>query len=162
MSTKMLDVEVYAILIDKANNAPVMILKEKNGTRFLPIWIGFFEAESIMMAMKGVVLERPLTHDLCSDTICLLGGKLKAVHIHDLRNGTFYARLVIEQNGNLLHLDARPSDAVSLALRQSSPILVSEKVMTEAGMGDLKDISSLQLEDVLKDLPDEAFGKYKM
>jgi len=162
MPAGMVEVEVFTVLLDKTNQTPVLLLKEKGGSRVLPIWIGFFEAESIIMAIKGLVLPRPMTHDLCSDTICLLGGKLLAVHIYNLQGGTFYARLVIEQNGKVLNLDSRPSDSVSIALRQSSPILVSEKVMAEAGIADMKNISSSQLEDILNDLPEEAFGKYKM
>lgn len=160
--SNMIEVEVYNVLLDKTTQSPVLLLKEKSGKRVLPIWIGFFEAESIMMALKGVALPRPMTHDLCSDTICLLGGKLLAVHIHSLEAGTFYARLLIDQNGTLHNLDSRPSDAVSIALRQSSPILISEKVLTEAGITDFKNISTSELEEILNDLPDEAFGKYKM
>ncbi len=159
---KMLEVEVFNILFDNTNQTPIMLLKEKSGSKILPIWIGFFEAESIMMALKGVVLPRPMTHDLCSDTICALGGKLQAVQIYKLEGGTFYARLVIDQNGSILKLDSRPSDSVAIALRQASPIYVSEKVMSEAGITDFKNISSSQLEEILKKLPDEAFGKYKM
>ncbi|GAB4433565.1 MAG: bifunctional nuclease family protein [bacterium] len=160
--SNMVEAEVFNILLDKTTQSPVLLLKEKNGNRVLPIWIGFFEAESIMMALKGIALPRPMTHDLCSDTICLLGGKLLAVHIHTLEGGTFYARLLIDQNGTLLNLDSRPSDAVSIALRQSSPILISEKVMAEAGINDFKNISSAELEEILNNLPDEAYGKYKM
>lgn len=162
MPAKMVEVEVLSLFLDKVNNAPILLLKEKDGNRVLPIWIGFFEADSIIMALKGVVLPRPITHDLCSDTICILGGKLLSVHIYNLENSTFYARLIIKQNEKVLNIDCRPSDSVAIALRQAAPIFVTEKVMSEASISDIKNISSLELEEVLKDLPDEAFGKYKM
>lgn len=158
----MVEVQVLSVLLDKTNNTPVLLLKEKDGNRILPIWIGFFEAESIITVLKGIFLPRPMTHDLCSDTICVLGGKLIAVHIYSLEMGTFYSRLVIDQNGNLINIDSRPSDSISVALRQSSPIFVSEQIMEEAAISDIKGSFSSQLEDILVNLPDDAFGKYKM
>lgn len=162
MPAQMVEVEVLTLFLDKVHNTPILILKERNGNRILPIWIGFFEAESIMMALNGVVLPRPITHDLCSDTISILGGKLLSVHIYNLKNATFYARLIIKQDDKMLNVDCRPSDSVAIALRQAAPILVSEKVMAEASITDTKNLSSSDLEELLKDLPDEAFGKYKM
>lgn len=158
----MIETEVFTILIDKTTKSPVLLLKEKNGKRVLPIWIGFFEAESIIIALKGISLPRPMTHDLACDIICLLGGKLLSVNIHTLEGGTFYARLLIDNKGTVLSLDSRPSDAISIALRQNVPIFVSERVMEEAGIADLDLSPASDLEDVLANLPDEAFGKYKM
>lgn len=161
MSSK-IEVEVVSIYLDKTNQSPVLLLREKNGSRILPIWIGYFEAQSILLALKGVMIERPLTHDLCSDTICILGGKLVEVDIHCIVAGIFHSRMVIDQGGSFLNIDSRPSDSVSIALRQSCPIYVDKNVMDTASVSDMENISKKDWEEILSSLPDEAFGKYNM
>lgn len=156
------EVEVLSIIYDKVNNTPVVLLREKGGNRILPIWIGFFEAQAIYMAMKGVMLERPLTHDLCSDTICYLGGKLKEVHIYKIYEGTFYAHLVVSQGDKIINIDARPSDSVAISLRQSCPIYVEDSIMKNNALSEPFSGSSKDLEEILASLPDDAFGKYNM
>lgn len=155
-------VDVFNIIFDKINNTPVILLKEKGGNRILPIWIGFFEAQAIYMAIKGIMLERPLTHDLCSDLIVYLGGKLEEINIYKLHKGTFYANLVISLNNKIINIDARPSDSVAIALRQSSPIFVEESIMKNNAISEPFSGSSKDLEEILASLPDDAFGKYNM
>ncbi len=155
-------VDIISIIYDRVNNSPVVLLKEKDGGRILPIWIGFFEAQAIYMALKGVMLERPLTHDLCSDTICYLGGKLKEVYIYKLHEGTYYAYLIVDQNGKIINIDARPSDSLAIGLRQSAPVYVEETIMKNNHLTDTLSSSSKDLEDLLEKLPDDAFGKYNM
>ncbi|MCX7991468.1 MAG: bifunctional nuclease family protein [Proteobacteria bacterium] len=157
-----IQVEVLTIILDRVNNTPVVLLREKGGSRVLPIWIGFFEAQAIYMATKGIMLERPMTHDLCSDTIVFLGGKLEEVHIYKLYEGTFYAHLVVKQNDKTINIDARPSDSVAIALRQSSPIFVEESIMKSNALSEPFSGSSKDLEEMLASLPDDAFGKYNM
>jgi hypothetical protein len=111
-----------------SGGAYALILKETNGPRRLPIIIGAFEAQSIALEMEGIKPPRPLTHDLMKNLIDLLGGELIDVLISELRDGTFYARINLDTQ----EVDARPSDAIAIAVRYGAPIYVAEKVMTEA------------------------------
>jgi bifunctional DNase/RNase len=110
------------------------MLKEKRGSRFLPIWIGHFEADAIAIPMQNVPVSRPLTHDLLGRVVEQLGGKLTQIVINDLADETFYARLILDQNGQHLEVDSRPSDAIALAIRAKVPIFVEDAVLDQAGM----------------------------
>ncbi len=127
------EVEVYEILLDESVKAPVVVLKEKNGDRILPIWIGQAEAISIAYAMEEIGTERPLTHDLIKLIIDGFGAKLDKVVINDLRDNTYFARLIFKMDSTVISIDARPSDSIAIALRTKSPIYVSEKVLKEGG-----------------------------
>ncbi|MCK4261727.1 bifunctional nuclease family protein [bacterium] len=124
--------EIFRIRTDDRRGEQLIILKEKNGNgRVLPIIIGIFEAEAIRMKVRGVKTARPLTHDLLKGTIEQLGATLEKVVIDNLDKGTFFAKLVLRTNsGREVMVDARPSDAIALALRASSPIFVEEKVLS--------------------------------
>lgn len=156
------EMKVLTILFDNANQTPVLLLKEKEGSRILPIWIGFFEAQSILLALKGIILHRPLTHDLCLDIINSFGGKVNRVNINKLDKGTFYAQLIIEHKKNKITIDARPSDSIAIALRQAIPIFVSTDVLDIAGVPDEEHLTDKGWESILEKMPDEAFGKYNM
>lgn len=130
----MIEVFVESIRVNMANYKRVVMLKEKDATRYLPIWIGHFEADAIAIPMQKVPVSRPLTHDLLRSAIEQLGGKLEHVVIHDLADETFYARLVLAHGGQSVEVDARPSDAIALAIRADVPIYVEEKVIDSAGM----------------------------
>ncbi len=127
------EVEVYEILLDESVKAPVVVLREKNGDRILPIWIGQAEAISIAYAMEEIGTERPLTHDLIKLIIDGFGAKLDKVVINDLRDNTYFARLIFKMDSTIISIDARPSDSIAIALRTKSPIYVSEKVLKEGG-----------------------------
>jgi len=127
------EVEVYEILLDESVKAPVVVLREKNGDRVLPIWIGQAEAISIAYAMEEIGTERPLTHDLIKLIIDGLGARLEKVVINDLKDNTYYARLIFKMDSTVISIDARPSDSIAIALRTKSPIFVSEKVLEEGG-----------------------------
>src|SRR6478672_2640993 len=113
------------------SNQPLVLLRETEGDRYLPIWIGAAEAAAIAFAQQGVVPPRPLTHDLLKDVVDALGNPLEQIRISDLREGVFYAELVF---GNGTEVSARPSDAIALALRTGTPIFGSEEVLAEAGI----------------------------
>ncbi len=113
-------------------NAYALILKEAEGDRKLPIIIGSYEAQAIALEMEGVTPPRPMTHDLLKSVIDAFGSYLSEVYINDLKEGTFYAKLIFEEDG--LEIDSRPSDAIALAVRCGAPIYVSEEVMEEAGI----------------------------
>lgn len=112
----------------------VVILKDIDEERYLPIWIGPFEAEAITLELKQVELARPLTHDLLKSVITKMGGKVSHVLVDDLRDDTFYARIVLDNNGHRLEVDSRPSDAIALAVRTNAPIFVADSVMEQAGI----------------------------
>lgn len=130
----MIEVFVESIRVNMANYKRVVMLKEKHSSRFLPIWIGHFEADAIAIPMQKVPVSRPLTHDLLRSAITTLGARLDRVVINDLADETFFAKLVLDQDGTTLEVDARPSDAIALAIRAEVPIFVEEKVLDTAGM----------------------------
>ena len=125
------EVRVVGIRVEQPQNQPVLLLRESNGDRYLPIWIGQSEAAAIALEQQGVEPARPLTHDLIRDVIAALGHSLKEVRIVDLQEGTFYADLVFDQD---ITVSARPSDSVAIALRMGVPIYVEEAVLAEAGL----------------------------
>ncbi|MCU0264794.1 MAG: bifunctional nuclease family protein [Actinomycetia bacterium] len=123
--------DVVGVRVEMPSNQPIVLLREVDGERFLPIWIGAAEATAIAFAQQGVVPARPLTHDLMRDVIEALGARLVEVRITALRDGVFYAELVFADG---VEVSARPSDSIALALRTGSPIVGSEEVLAEAGI----------------------------
>jgi bifunctional DNase/RNase len=145
----MIPVEVVGVRIEMPSNQPIVLLKEIDGARFLPIWVGAVEATAIAFAQQGVVPPRPLTHDLMKDLLEKLDGTLHEVHLTELRDGVFYADLVLK-NSQLLEvvISARPSDAIALALRTQSAILATEELLTQAGIEIPEEESSQANEEV--------------
>jgi len=131
----MIELELVGVRVEFPANQPIVLLKEKVGSRYLPIWIGAVEATAIAFALQGVNTPRPLTHDLFKTVLVDLQAELTAVHITELREGTFYAELHLKRDGENLTISARPSDAVALAARFSDiPILSAEDVLDSAGI----------------------------
>jgi len=149
----MIEVKVVKLGIDVNSKMPVIILKEKEGQKTLPIWIGLFEAQAIAFALEKVKPPRPLTHDLAQLLIEKLDGKLDRVVISDVINNTFYARLFIQRNRENLQVDSRPSDAIALALRFKAPIFVDETILKKLALGS-KPIRDEEVEDFKKRLED--------
>lgn len=129
----MVEVTVESIRVSLINQQRLVVLRESHSARYLPIWIGPFEAEAITMGLQGHEVQRPMTHDLLRKVIEQVGGKLKHICVNDLQEETFYARLVVELRGKTVEVDARPSDAIAVAVRAEVPIFVSEDVMERAG-----------------------------
>jgi bifunctional DNase/RNase len=127
----MRQMKVDKLGIDLLTHDPVVILKDLDGKRFLPILIGPFEATAIALALEGAAVPRPLTHDLMRSVLETLEARLEQVVIHDIRESTFFAKLIVRKNGELQEIDARPSDGIALALRMSAPIYVSDKIVLE-------------------------------
>ena len=128
--------ELIRIMITETGDHQVIVLKEAGGERTFPIVIGFFEAAAIDRRIKGHVMPRPMTHDLLGSVIEAMGGRLAKVVVTDLKDHTFYASLVIDRGGEEVLVDARPSDAVALAVAGSTPIFVEDHVLNEvAGPG---------------------------
>lgn len=130
----MIEVFVESIRVNMTNYKRVVMLKEKSASRYLPIWIGHFEADAIAIPMQNVPVARPLTHDLLGGVITQLGAKLTQVVINELADETFYAKLIIDIDGRQVEVDSRPSDAIALAIRAKVPIFVDESVLDQAGM----------------------------
>jgi bifunctional DNase/RNase len=126
-----LEVEVVGVRVEMPSQQPIILLREASGERYLPIWIGAVEATAIAFAQQGVVPPRPMTHDLLKDVLEATGNTLSEVRITEMRDGVFYATLVL---GDSIEVSARPSDSIALALRTGSRIVCSEDVLDEAGL----------------------------
>ncbi len=137
----MIEVEIDSIRVSLMSEHRVIVLKALDDERYLPIWIGPFEAEAIAIRLKDVDVARPLTHDLLGNVIEELGGEVAYILVNALRNDTFYARIFVDLRGQRLSIDSRPSDAMALAVRIDAPIFVAEEVMEEAGITPEEDIS---------------------
>lgn len=124
--------EVTGLTIDPVNNSPIVLLREKGGSRVVPIWIGAVEASAIAFEIEGIKLPRPMTHDLLKASIEALGGDVVRVVVVDLRENTYYAIVVVAQDGQMVEIDARPSDAIALALRVQAPVLCDSDVIDRA------------------------------
>ncbi len=130
----MIEMSIDSIRVSMMNYQRVVILKEKDAERFLPIWIGPAEADAIAIKLQGVTPPRPLTHDLLHDSIVNLGATVDSVIVTELQNDTFYARLILSVDGRQLELDSRPSDAMAIAIRADAPIFADEMVLDRAGI----------------------------
>jgi len=125
--------DLAQIRISESHDQQVIVLRERNGTRLLQIVIGLTEALAIDRRVKGVQLQRPMTHDLLANVIENLGGELEKIVINDLQEHTFYAKLVIRHNGALVEVDSRPSDAIALGVASDVPLYIADHVLNEAG-----------------------------
>lgn len=162
------EVRVSGLSIDPITHTPIVLLKDKESHEVIPIWIGLLEASSIATQLEDIKLARPMTHDLMKNILDQLDVVVERVEVNDLRNNTFYAIIHLNWNGVDLTMDARPSDAIAIALRTKSPIFVHQQVIEKSRKIDLAKreegagVSDEKLEDILKDLSPEDFGKYKM
>lgn len=158
------ELRLRGLILDPTSEAPVLILREVEGTLYLPIWIGAFEANAIALAVEGVQTPRPLTHDLLRASLETLGARLERIEIHSLAEGVFYARLVLATRDGRVEIDARPSDAIALALRAEAPIWVARAVL-DAALGAAKAVHESDEEKILEWLERasaEDLGKYSM
>ena len=176
--TAMVEVTVARLAIDGGSNTHVVILREKDGERLLPIWIGPAEFESILFEINGVKKERPLTHDLCRNLIMGLGGELRRVQITKVEKGTYYAEMHILRGDDVVQVDARPSDSIAVALRFPAPIFADESLFVVVGDDEEPEVDSAlpeapirqstdemtveQLQRYLSNLRPEDFGKFNM
>jgi len=130
----MIEMTIDSIRMSLMNYQRVVILKEKDGERYLPIWIGPAEADSIAIKLQDVQVPRPMTHDLLRSAIEALGARVNSILVNELRNDTFYARILLIVDGKDLEIDSRPSDAIALAVRVEVPIFADESVLDKAGI----------------------------
>jgi bifunctional DNase/RNase len=159
---------ISGLTVDPLTNSPIVILKEIEGERTLPIWIGLLEATAIASELEGIRFSRPMTHDLLKNIMALTEIKVNKVEVCDLKNNTYFALIHINHMGREISIDARPSDALALSLRVRAPIFVAEEVISKSSQIDLKaeaDDKSEQgrkWQEVLEKLNPDDFGKYKM
>ena len=132
----MIEVTVAHLGLDRTTNTPVVILREKDGSRVLPIWIGPAEASAIAMELQGMKAQRPLTHDLLKQVLVGLGGDLRRVVISAVKENTYFAELMIRREDHVFQVDARPSDSIALALRMNSPIFLNEELLQRDATGE--------------------------
>ena len=160
----LIEMTIKGLMVDPVTNMPIVILKDKDGDRVLPIWVGIFEANAIALQIENVATPRPMTHDLLRNIITDLEGRVDRVVVSDLKDNTFYAIIHLTVRGERVAIDARPSDAIALALRTRSPILVEENVIDTAKTVDFSTerTDSDRLQKWLESLDPEELGKYKM
>jgi bifunctional DNase/RNase len=140
----MIEVVIDSIRVSLMSQQRIVILRERDAERYLPIWIGVYEAESITIALQEVEVARPLTHDLLKIIFQRLNARIVRVEVVALREDTFYGNIVIEANGEVMNIDSRPSDAVAIAVRAHVPILVARSVMDTAGIIPEEDLQTSQ------------------
>ena len=137
----MVEVTLVGVRVELPTNQPIVLLKERDGGRFLPIWIGAVEATAIAFALQGVVTQRPMTHDLLKNIVDELGVTVEGIDITELREGTFYAVIRMRAHGQAYEVSSRPSDAIALAVRAGAPIFAAEEVLEEASISMREDES---------------------
>src|ERR1035438_1501730 len=160
-----IEVRIRGLLMDPASNMPIIVLKDVASETVMPIWVGFFEAKAISDEIEKVAASRPRTHDLTGNLIRHLNAELERVVIAELKDDTFLAILWLRQGDESVAIDARPSDAIALALRADCPIYVSEQVMQTAKLntsGPPEGPTAEQLRGWLEGLNDEDLGRYKL
>lgn len=130
----MIEMNLAGVRVELPSNQPIVLLREQEGERFLPIWIGAAEAAAIAFALQGIVTPRPMTHDLMKTVLEEIGISMDRIVITDLKEGTFYATIQMHRNGSSFEISSRPSDAIALAVRLNCPIFADEDVLTEASI----------------------------
>jgi bifunctional DNase/RNase len=160
----LIEMTIKGLMVDPITNMPIVILKDKDGDRVLPIWVGIFEANAIALQIENIATPRPMTHDLLRNVISDLNGQVDRVVVCDLKDNTFYAVIHLTVRGERVAVDARPSDAIALALRTRSPILVEETVIDNAKTVDFTSerADTDRLQKWLESLDPDELGKYKM
>jgi bifunctional DNase/RNase len=159
-----IEMTIKGLMVDPITNMPIVILRDKDGQRVLPIWVGIFEANAIALQIENISTPRPMTHDLLRNVIEDLKAQVQKIVVCDLQENTFYALIYLTRNGDTLAIDARPSDAIALALRTRAPIFVEDTVIDNAKTVDFSSDKqdAERLHKWLESLDPDDLGKYKM
>ena len=159
-----IEMSIKGLMVDPITNMPIVILRDKDGQRVLPIWVGIFEAIAIALQIENVSTPRPMTHDLLRNVIHDLNAAVQKIVVCDLQENTFYALIYLTIGGGTVSIDARPSDAIALALRTRAPIYVEDAVIDHAKTVDFSSekADADRLHKWLESLDPEDLGKYKM
>ena len=159
---------ISGLTVDPVTNSPIVILKEVDGDKTLPIWIGLLEATAIASELEGIKFSRPMTHDLLKNMMEMIDVTVIKIEVCDLKNNTYYALVHFKHGDEEMSIDARPSDALALSLRVKAPIFVAEEVINKSSQIDLKaepedkSEKGKKWQEILESLNPEDFGKYKM
>jgi len=158
------EMKIRGLMMDPVTNMPIVILKDLDGKSVLPIWVGVYEANAIALEIEKVTTPRPMTHDLIKNLLLGLGGGVRKVVVSELKEDTFYALIWVEQHGEMIAIDSRPSDALALALRLDCPIFVDDDVLKSSKISTAVSdkANSEELRRWLENLNDEDLGQYKM
>jgi len=159
-----IEMSIKGLMVDPITNMPIVILRDKDGQHVLPIWVGIFEANAIALQIENISTPRPMTHDLLRNVIQDLNASVQKIVVCDLQENTFFALIYLSLNGGTVAIDARPSDAIALALRTRAPIFVEDSVIDNAKNVDVTSEKSdaERLHKWLESLDPEDLGKYKM
>ena len=159
-----LEMKVKGLALDPLSNMPIIILRDEEEKRSLPIWVGLFEANAIALELEKISTARPMTHDLIKSLLLGLNTGIKKVVVNELKEDTFYALIWLERDGELISVDSRPSDALALALRLDCPIFVDDTVLKASKLtANVSDkVNNEELRKWLEGLNDEDLGRYKM
>ena len=160
----LIEMTIKGLMVDPITNMPIVILRDQDGQRVLPIWVGIFEANAIALQIENIETPRPMTHDLLRNVIQDLKADVEKIVVCDLKDNTFYALIHMRIDGEVVAVDSRPSDAIALALRVRAPILVEETVIDNAKSLDFTPdkADSERLTKWLESLDPDDLGKYKM
>jgi bifunctional DNase/RNase len=161
--TQLVPMSIKGLMLDPVSNSPIVVLKDDDEKFFLPIWVGIFEANAIALQLENVTTPRPMTHDLLRNMISELDARVTRVVINDLRDSTFFAQIRVITGGRTMEIDARPSDAIALALRTEAPIFVAQSVLEQAQTisPDGEDQDE-KIKKWFEQLGPDDMGKYKM
>lgn len=159
-----IEMKIRGLMMDPVTNMPIVVLKDVNGSAVLPIWVGVYEANAIALEIEKVQTPRPMTHDLMKNLLIGLDVQVQKVVVNDLRDDTFFALIWLKRNGQLMSVDARPSDALALALRLDCPIYVEDAVLKSSKIANAVSdkVNNEELRKWLEGLNDEDLGRYKM
>ena len=161
--TELVPMSIKGLMLDPVSNSPIVVLKDDDEKFFLPIWVGIFEANAIALQLENITTPRPMTHDLLRNMINELDARVTRIVINDLRDSTFFAQIRILTGGKTLEVDARPSDAIALALRTEAPIFVAQTVLDQAQTISPENVDEDERSKKwLESLDTEDLGKYKM
>jgi len=158
------EMKIRGLMMDPVTNLPIVILRDVGGNSVLPIWVGVYEANAIALEIEKVATPRPMTHDLIKNLLMGLNTSVQKVVVSELKEETYYALIWLEQNGQIISIDSRPSDALALALRLDCPIYVEEQVLktSKVAHNAAEKVSNEELKKWLEGLNDEDLGRYKM
>lgn len=158
------EMKIRGLMMDPVTNMPIVVLKDVGGQAILPIWVGVYEANAIALEIEKVQTPRPMTHDLLKNVLLGLEVRVQKIIVSELKDDTFYALIYVERDGEMMTIDARPSDALALALRMDCPIFVNDQVLKNSKVSSAinERTTNEQLRSWLEGLSDDDLGRYKM
>ena len=160
--TNQIPMTIKGLMLDPVSNSPIVVLKDGEEKIFLPIWVGIFEANAIALQLENIATPRPMTHDLLRNVMSQIDATVTKIVINDLRESTFYALIHVNIGARKLEIDARPSDAIALALRTEAPIFVEQAVLDQAQTISADESAEDKLKKWLESVNPDELGKYKM